>query len=127
MTEHKERSDAPDVLAFPEMTEIGKNRIQNFIDAQRELLNHLQKANRQWFDRMQSEAKVASEFANKVIGARSLPDAMITCQEWASWQFEATAEDTKRLFTDGQKFMEASARLLSNQGRGIGQSGSRSA
>jgi hypothetical protein len=114
-TERTERSAAPNLLAFPEMAEMGKKRIESFVDAQRELLNQVQETNREWFDRLQSEAKVASDFANKVIGARSVPDAMTTCQEWANWQLETTAEDTKRFFADGQKFIEAGTRLLSNQ------------
>ena len=115
MAERIERSAVPNLLAVPEMAEMGKKRIENFVDAQRELLNQIQETNRQWFDRMQSEAKVASDFANKVMAARSVPDAMTACQEWAYWQLQTTAEDTKRLFADGQKFIEASTRLLSGR------------
>jgi hypothetical protein len=115
--ERTERVAAANLLVFPEMAEISKKRIENFVDAQRELMNRLQESNRQWFDRMQSEAKVASDFANKMMGARSIPDAMTACQEWANRQLEMTAEDAKRLFADGQKFMEASTRLLSSNGR----------
>jgi hypothetical protein len=102
-------------MVFPEMAEMGKKRVENFVDAQRELLNQLQERNRQWFDRMQSEAKIASDFANKVMGARSVPEAMTAYQEWANRQLEMTAEDAKRLFTDGQKFIEASTRMLSSE------------
>ena len=70
------KSAQPNLLVFTEMAEMGKKRIENFVDAQKELINQLQEANRQWFDRMQSEAKVASDFANKVMGPRSIPDAM---------------------------------------------------
>ena len=115
MAERTERFAAPNLLGVPEMAEMGKKRIANFADAQRELLSQIQETNRQWFDRMQSEAKVASDFANKVMGARSVPDAMTACQEWASWQLKTTAEDTKRLCADGQKFIEASTRLLSGR------------
>jgi hypothetical protein len=55
-----ERTAAPNLLVFPEMAEMGKKRIENFVDAQRELLNQVQETNRQWLDRMQSEAKVTS-------------------------------------------------------------------
>jgi hypothetical protein len=122
-----DRSAPPNLLIFPEMAEMGKKRIENFVDAQRELLNRVQETNRQWLDRMQSEAKVASDFANKVMGARSIPEAMTAYQEWANRQLEMTAEDAKRLFTDGQKFIEASARLLSNEASGNGRSGRLSA
>ena len=115
MAERIERSAVPNLLAVPEMAEMGKKRIENFVDAQRELLSQIQETNRQWFDRMQSEAKIASDFANKVMGARSVPDAMTACQEWANWQLKTTAEDNKRLCADGQKFIEASTRLLSGR------------
>lgn len=108
------RTATPNLLAFPEMAEMGKKRIENFVDAQRELLNQVQETNRQWFDRMQSEAKIASDCANKVMAARSIPDAMTACQEWTNRQLEMTAEDAKRFFADGQKFIEVSTRLLSN-------------
>ena len=109
-----EKSAQPNLLVFPEMAEMGKKRVENFVDAQRELINQLQETNRQWLDRMQSEAKVASDFANKVMGARSIPDAMTAYQEWANRQLEMTAEDAKRFFADGQKFIECSTRLLSS-------------
>jgi hypothetical protein len=114
--ERAERSAAPNpsLLVFPEMTEIGKKRIENLVDAQRDLLNQVQETNRQWFDRMQSEAKVASDCASKVIGARSVPEAMTAYQEWANRQFEMTSEDAKHFFADGQKFIEASTRLMSS-------------
>jgi hypothetical protein len=111
---------APNLLVFPEMAEMGKKRMESFVDAQRELFNQLQESNRKWLDRMQSEAKVASDFANKVMGARSIPDAMSAYQEWANRQLEMTAEDAKRFFADGQRFIEASTRLLSSNGRGGG-------
>jgi len=72
----------------------------------------LQETNRQWFDRAQAEANLASEFASKLTAARSIPEAMATCQEWTSRRFEMMAEDGKHLFADTQKFMEAAARLV---------------
>ena len=115
--ERTEKAAARNLMVFPEMAEMGKKRIESLVDAQRELLNHFQETNRKWFDRMQSEAKIASDYANKVMGARSIPDAMTACHEWANRQLEMTAEDAKRLFADGQKFMETSTRLLSSEGR----------
>jgi hypothetical protein len=113
MVQTEGRSVAPNLLGFPELAEMNKKRIETFADAQRELLNQVQESNRQWFDRMQSEAKVASDCANKVIAARSIPEAMTAYQEWASRQLEMTAEDAKHFFADGQKFIEASTRLMS--------------
>jgi hypothetical protein len=69
MAEHTERSAAPNLLAIPDMAEMGKKRIENFADAQGEPLNQIQETNRQWFGRMQSEAEVASFPDNKKLSA----------------------------------------------------------
>jgi hypothetical protein len=125
-TERTERTEglaAPNLLMSPEMAEMGKKRVEDFVGAQRELLNKFQETNRQWFDRMQSEVKIASDCANKVMTARSIPDAMTAWQEWANRQLEMTAEDAKHLVADSQKFMEASTRLLSSGLSGTGRSG----
>jgi hypothetical protein len=48
------------------------------------------------------------------MAARSIPEAMTAYQEWANRQLEMTAEDAKHFFADGQKFIEASTRLMSS-------------
>ena len=123
--ERTERSAAPNLLVSTEIAEMGKKRVQNFVDAQRELVNQVQETNRQWYDRMQSEAKVASDCANKLIAARSIPEAMTACQEWANRQLQMTAEDAEHFFSDGQKFIEASTRLLSSGFSDNGRTGPR--
>ena len=49
-------------LMFPEMVDMRKKRVQDFVNAQTELLDKLQETNRQWFDRLQSEASFVSDF-----------------------------------------------------------------
>ena len=93
---------------------MAKKRIDEFVDMQMELLDKLQETNRQWFDRAQSEANLASEFATKLTAARSVPDAMAACQEWTSQRFEMMAEDGKHFLLDSQKFMETGPRLMSS-------------
>ncbi|MGD0023515.1 MAG: phasin family protein [Xanthobacteraceae bacterium] len=112
-SERTEKSPLPNLVPA-EFAAIGKKRIEDFANAQTELLDKLQETNRQWFERVQSEANLVSEFASKLTAARSIPDAMTACQEWTSRRFEMMAEDGKHLFADTQKFMETGARLLSN-------------
>lgn len=93
---------------------MGKKQVEEFANVQTELLDKFQEANRQWFDRMQSEANLASEFASKLTAAHSIPEAMIACQEWTNRRFEMMAEDGKHLLADTQKFMKTGTRLLAN-------------
>lgn len=99
-----------------EFAAMGKKRIEEFTKAQMELLDKLQETNRQWIERMQSEAKLTSEFAAKLAAARSIPDALTVCQEWTNRRFEMMAEDGRHLLADTQTFMETAAHLMANGG-----------
>ncbi|MGA8653702.1 MAG: hypothetical protein ACLP19_28275 [Xanthobacteraceae bacterium] len=106
--------DAPFAMLAPTaFAELGKQRLEDFANTQTELLDKLLETNRQWFDRMQLEANVASELGSKLTASRSIPDAMTAWQEWATRRFEMMAEDRKHLLTDCQIFTETGARLLS--------------
>ena len=96
-----------------------KKQIKAFTNAQSEALDNLQEMNHQWLDRIQAEAALASELASKLTASRSIPEAITTCQKWGSRRFEMMADDTKHLWDDTQKFMQASARLLQLQGTGL--------
>jgi len=111
--ERTEKSSSPNLIPT-EFAEVGKKRVEEFVNTQTELLEKLQEMNRQWFDRAQSEANLASELASKLTAARSIPDAMAAYQAWTSRRFEMMAEDGKQLLADTQKFMEAATRLLPN-------------
>lgn len=98
----------------PSLRRWARNALRIFVNAQTEFLDTLQETNREWFDRMQSEANLTSEFASKLTAARSIPEAIAACQEWTTRRFELIADDGKRLLADTQKFMETGARLLSS-------------
>ena len=118
--ERTEGFPAANLLIFPEMAEMGKKRVENLFDAQKELLNKLQETNKQWFDRVQLEAKVASDYANKVMVARSVPDAMTAYQEWASRQLKLAVEDASYAISTGEALMDMGARLLQGEDKGEG-------
>jgi predicted phage tail protein len=99
-----------------EFAVIGKKRVEDFAKAQTELFDTVQETNRQWLDRIQAEADLASEFAARLTAARSIPDAMTAYQDWTTRRFAMMAEDGKHLLADTQKFIEKGARLLSNGG-----------
>lgn len=108
-----EKSSLPNLIPA-EFAEMGKKRLDELVAMQTEQLEKLQEANRQWFDRMQSETTLTSEFAAKLTAARSIPEVATAYQEWASRHMEMAAEDAKRIFVDSQKLAETGARLLSN-------------
>ena len=111
---NKAEKTTPFGAASAEFASMGKKRVEEFSMAQAELLEKLQEARRQWIERMQTEASLASEFAGKLSAARSMPEAMTIWQEWTSRRFEMMAEDGQRLLADTQKFMETAARLMSD-------------
>jgi hypothetical protein len=106
--------------AFPfsfdtsEFAALGKKRIEAFVNTQTELLDEIQEANRRWMDRFQSEANLASEYASKLSGTRTIPDAMAVSRDWATHYFQMLAEDGRHFADDTRKFMEAGARFFAN-------------
>jgi hypothetical protein len=110
-TERTEKSLSPN-LRPTVFAEMGEKRVEEFVNTQTELLERLQEMSRQWFDRAQSEANLASELGSKLTAARSVPEAMAAYQEWVSRRFEMMGEDGKHLLEDTQKFMEAATGLL---------------
>lgn len=111
-TERSEKT-SPFSLMPAESAEMRRKRVDEFLNVQTEFMARLQETNRQWFDRAQSEANLASEFASKLTAARSIPDAMAACQEWTTRRFELMAEDGKHLLADAQKLVETGARFWS--------------
>ncbi len=113
---HSKGTEYPSLsaLTLPGLAALGKKSIEDFVRAQSDLLSTMQDAHRQWFDRMQSEAKLVSDFTRKVTNCRSIPDAVAACQEWTGRRLEMMADDSKHLLTNSRKVMERSAQLFSD-------------
>jgi len=88
--------------------------MEAFVNAQTELLDEIQEANRRWMDRFQSEANLASEYASKLSGTRTIPDAMAVSRDWATRYFQMLAEDGRHFADDTRKLMETGARMFGN-------------
>lgn len=97
-----------------EFAALGKKRMEAFVNVQSELLDEIQEANRRWLDRFQSEANLTSEFASKLSGARTIPDAMAVSRDWATRYFQMLAEDGRHFADDTRKLMETGARMFAN-------------
>jgi len=114
----------PPLNSIPqEFAAMGKQQLEELLATQNELMAKVQDTNKIWFDRMQSEATLASEFTAKLTAARSMPDVAMAYQEWGQRHMEMATDDAKRIFADGQKLAETGARLFSNGWRPNGHGG----
>ncbi len=111
-TEHNEES-APLLMASSEFADMWKKGIEGFFHVNEDFIHGLNETNRHWLDRIQLEAKLASEFGSKMAASRSLPEVLMVGQEWASQHFKMMAEDRKHLLEDCQHFTEIGGHLLS--------------
>ena len=111
---HVEGTEKSSPFSPLEFAVIGKRYVDELGKAQVELVGKLQEMNRQWLDRMNTEANLTSEFTSKLTSARSVPEAMTACQDWTSRRLEMIAEDGQHILDDAQKIATTGARLLSN-------------
>jgi len=79
-----------------------------------EFFNTLQEMSRDWMARATAEVELGLKISKKLTAAHSVPDAVAAYQEWLSEEMNARAEDARLLMSNGQKFMDASARFLSS-------------
>jgi len=92
---------------------IGLN-VDELIDAQHDIFDKVQATNQEWLDRLRAEADLAAEFTQRFIAARSMPEAMTACYDWAGRRAQMMAGDGKRQIAAYERFWETAARLLSN-------------
>src|SRR6516165_9733267 len=92
----------------------GAKRIETFMEVQKQLVETFEQLNRDQLARAKQETEIASAFAGKVTSARSIPDIMTAYQEWLSKRMTLFTEDSRKLFEDSQKVVNATVRLLSN-------------
>jgi hypothetical protein len=81
---------------------------------QGEIFSALQEMSRDWMACATAEVELGLNLSKKLNAAHSVPDAMAAYQEWFSEEMGARAKDAHRIMSNGQKFMDASTRLLSN-------------
>jgi hypothetical protein len=78
-----------------------------------EFFNTLQEMSRDWMTRATAEVELSLKLTKKLTDAHSAPDAVAAYQEWLNEEMGARAEDARLLMSSGQKFVDASSRLLS--------------
>jgi hypothetical protein len=97
-----------------QFADTGKKIGNATLQAQGEFLKSLEEMGRHWLSCATGEVEIGLKLSKKLTAAHTVPDAMAAYQEWLSEEMSARAEDAKRFMTNGQKFMDTSARLLSN-------------
>ncbi len=78
-----------------------------------EFFTAIRKLNSDWMARATAEVELGVKLSTRLIGAKSVPDALAAYQEWLSEEMGARAEDARLLMANGQKLMDTSSRLLS--------------
>jgi Phasin protein len=97
-------------------SELGRQRVDELVTMQKDLLERFQKTNHHWLDRAQTEANLCSEFASKLTASRSIPEAVAAYQEWTGHHLDLMAEDGMHAFKNAQTLVDVYARFLSNGG-----------
>ncbi len=114
MQSDEKQAREQDWMAASNILEIGKKRAEALFEAQNELLIAFENLNRDWANRASAEATLASDATVKLLTARSIPDAANICQEWMGKRMDLWAQDSRWLWSDSEKFMQAGTRLLLN-------------
>jgi hypothetical protein len=86
----KAEKSPPSNLIPSEFAAMGKKRLEELVTMQTELLENLQQLNQSRFDRIKSEAILASEYATKLTAVHSVPETASIFQEWANRRMEQT-------------------------------------
>jgi len=102
-----------------EFFQLGAKRFESLMEVHKELLDTFERVQRDRLARAMEETKLASEFAAKVAGARSIPEIMAIYQDWMTRCAQMFNEDGRKFLDDSQKVANAALCLLSN-GQGTG-------
>lgn len=92
----------------------GRQRLEEATGARAEFWDKVQDSNRKWLDRMQNEANMAADFANRLTSARSLTETASLFQNWTVKHMEMATEDARRVISDTQDIIAAGARFWTN-------------
>jgi hypothetical protein len=116
--EERQRERGGPAAKASEFAAEGRQRVEEFTEAQSHLWDRLQDANRKWLDRIQDEASMAADLANKLSSAKSFTETAHLFQNWTVKHMEMAAEDARRMLSDTQEIMAAGTRFWTSAGKG---------
>jgi hypothetical protein len=113
---HGERGETTTSLS--ESVAPGRQRLTELTEAQAQLWDRMQDAHRKWLDRIQCEASMATDFANRLTAAKSFTETANLFQNWTMKHLEMATDDARQMLADTQQFVAAGARFWRNAGAG---------
>jgi Phasin protein len=108
------RSDGSLSANFIQQFDQAHEQAKSVFAAQKELLETLEQINEHWFARAKSEAEFTTAMANKLAGARSMPDVSTVYQDWFGQRMQRCVEDSNHVVADIQKLIRTGTRLAQN-------------
>ena len=109
--ESETSTGAPDWFGA-RFAEIGAKQTAALVKMQAQMFDVLQGWNRQCLARAQSEAKLASDTADKLMSARSIPETATACREWLDRRINLFGKDSEQFFTESQKILDLGGQQL---------------
>jgi hypothetical protein len=91
----------------------GAKNVEAVANAQRQMFGDLGVFGQEWFDRIAVEANLTTELAEKLVTARSAPDAAAAWQQWITQRALLLAEDNQRLIAESRKLADDVAGFMS--------------
>jgi hypothetical protein len=101
--------------AMGRLTRTNKFALDFTFRAQRAMLEEMVFTSNEIFDRIQTETHLLSEFASKMAGSHSVKDLKTMWEECGQHQIDFIRRDSDRLFKHGERMVETTSKLLSNE------------
>ncbi len=89
---------------------LSKQRTEEMLNLQKELLEAYEQASRAWLARVKSEVDLWSDLARKLSDVHSAPEVLAAYQQSVAQRMQMAVEDGRRLTEDCQKIMSKISR-----------------
>jgi hypothetical protein len=112
MSDDKNSGDL--VMGPAQLLEFGKERTEAVLKMHKDLLDAYQEASQAWVSRVKSEVELWSRLAAKLASSKSVPEGLEAYRGSISHRVQMAAEDGRRMFEEGQKFIATVTKSMSN-------------
>jgi hypothetical protein len=101
--------------AATQLTKVNKNALDFLIGAQKLVFEEIGFAGNEMLERARTETHLLSEFVSKMAGSHSVRDLKTMCVDCGQHQIDFIRRDSERLFKHGERMIETTSKLFSNQ------------